>query len=306
MLTKARIIDYIGLLFLSGIWGSSFLFIKISIETIHPTLVTFSRLLIASIFLVMYLKIVKKQKLFIKGQTRKILAIALMGNVIPFNLVSLSEVNLDSVIAATLIGTMPLFTFLIAHFLNYGEQLNKKVSLGLIFGFIGMVIVVFFNKDTPRELSNINLLSSCLVILAAMLYAYSANCVKSVSHMNPLQVATTSTIFATIISLPVFIISINFSYSSMGYELYDVSLASLFACVFLGVICTGFAGVIFFSLIKKQSAGFASQSNFFIPCFGLFWSYIFLNETINVSLIIGLILIVFGVVYVHFGRQEYS
>jgi drug/metabolite transporter (DMT)-like permease len=306
MLTKVRIIDYIGLILLSGIWGSSFLFIKISIETIHPTLLTFSRLLIASFFLVIYLKLIKKQKLFVKGPMNKIVIIALLGNVIPFNLISWSETKIDSVIAATLIGTMPFFTFLIAHILNYGEQLNKKISLGLFFGFIGMVIVVFFNKEEHSEISDINFFSSCLVISAAIFYAYSANCVKKINHMNPLQVATMSTIFATMISLPIFIVSINFSYSSMGYEFYNISLTSFLACVFLGIICTGFAGVVFFSLIKKQSAGFASQSNFFIPCFGLFWSYLFLNETINHSLILGLILIVFGVVYVHFGRQEYS
>ena len=306
MLTKARVIDYIGLLLLSGIWGSSFLFIKISIETIHPTLVTLSRLLIASFFLIIYLKLIKKQKLYVKGPFNKIILIALMGNVIPFNLISWSETQIDSVIAATLIGTMPFFTFLIAHIFNYGERLNKKISTGLFFGFIGMFTVVFFNRDTQNELSNISFFSSCLVILAAIFYAYSANCVKKINHMNPLQVATTSTIIATMISLPLFITSINFSLSSMGYEFYSISLKSFLACVFLGIVCTGFAGVVFFNLIKKQSAGFASQSNFFIPCFGLFWSYLFLNETINLSLILGLILIVFGVVYVHFGRKGYS
>ena len=128
MLSKVRVIDYIGLFLLSGIWGSSFLFIKISVETIHPTLVTFSRLLIASIFLVIYLKTIKKQKLLIKGQISKIIIIAILGNVLPFNLISWSETKIDSVIAATLIGTMPLFTFLIAHFLNYDEK-NQIFSI---------------------------------------------------------------------------------------------------------------------------------------------------------------------------------
>ena len=304
MLSKVRVIDYIGLFLLSGIWGSSFLFIKISVETIHPTLVTFSRLLIASIFLVIYLKTIKKQKLLIKGQISKIIIIAILGNVLPFNLISWSETKIDSVIAATLIGTMPLFTFLIAHFLNYDEKINKKILLGLLLGFIGMIVVIFYNKKTSSDFSDINLLSSFLIILAALFYAFSANCVKTVAHMNSLQVATTSTILATIISLPVFVISFSFSYSSMEYDFFNISYKSFLSCVFLGIICTGFAVVIFFSLIKKQSAGFASQSNFFIPCFGLLWSYLFLNETINISLVLGLILIVLGVLSVHFGRKK--
>ena len=61
MTINTRVTNYAGLLFLSAIWGSSFLFIKLSIETIHPSFLTFLRLLIASFFLYVYLKIVKKK-----------------------------------------------------------------------------------------------------------------------------------------------------------------------------------------------------------------------------------------------------
>ena len=62
----------------------------------------------------------------------------------------------------------------------------------------------------------------------------------------------------------------------------------------LGLICTAFAIFIFFSLIEKQSAVFASQSNYLIPCFGSLWSVIFLNEILTLNMFFGLILIVFS------------
>ena len=62
----------------------------------------------------------------------------------------------------------------------------------------------------------------------------------------------------------------------------------------MGIVCTGFAILIFFNLIKIKSAVFASQSNFLIPCFGSLWGYIFLDENLTENMIYGLLLIVIG------------
>ena len=71
----------------------------------------------------------------------------------------------------------------------------------------------------------------------------------------------------------------------------------------LGVFCTATAIIVFFYLIKKKGAVFASQSNFLIPCFGILWSYLFLNEDINNQIIVGLTIILFGLYFVHRGRN---
>ena len=56
----------------------------------------------------------------------------------------------------------------------------------------------------------------------------------------------------------------------------------------LGILCTGLAIWVFFKLIEKESAVFASQSNYLIPCFGFLWSFLFLDERLTLNLFVGL------------------
>ena len=304
MINSSKTLDYTGLFILSAIWGSSFLFIKFAIETIHPSLLTFLRLLTASFFLYIYLKIVKKQSLSFSGEKKDIILIALLGNVIPFNLISWSETRIDSVNVAILIGTMPMFTFIISHYIYKVEKINRAIVLGLLIGFIGMVVLIDENNSNLPNSFNLSSLPNLMVIFAAIFYALAANCVKSVTHMNSLQLATSSSILATVIALPVCLVLMRVNYINHEYIISNISLKSIYSCLVLGIVCTGLAILIFFNLIKRQSAGFASQSNFFIPCFGVLWSFLFLDERLSILLIISLILIVAGVAFVHVGRKK--
>ena len=64
-------------------------------------------------FLFFFCDFSKLRKLLINNK-KDLIIIAIFGNVIPFNLISYSEMFVDSVVASSLIGTMPLFTFIIA------------------------------------------------------------------------------------------------------------------------------------------------------------------------------------------------
>ena len=304
MTIKTKVANYAGLLFLSAIWGSSFLFIKLSIETIHPSFLTFLRLLIASFFLYLYLKIVKKKILSFNKNFKYLLLIALFGNVIPFNLISWCEIKVDSVIVAILIGTMPFFTFLISHYFFKFEKINLAIVIGLILGFLGMSLIVKESGYEDITSENLNYYLNIVIIFSAMCYAFAANCVNKIKNVESIEIATTTTVIATVISLPIYFLLINYPLTNLGYSMQSTSFKSLISCFFLGFMCTGVAILVFFNLIKKESPGFASQSNFFIPCFGLLWSYLFLNENINLSIMVNLVLIVAGVLFVHRGRRQ--
>ena len=102
---------------------------------------TFYRLFVASLFLICFCK-----KGFLKGifaNNKKLLfGVAIFGNVLPFNLISLSEIYVESIVAASLIGTMPLFTYIIAYFVSKNKNLDFISIIGLLFGFIGMLIFI--------------------------------------------------------------------------------------------------------------------------------------------------------------------
>ena len=156
-------LSYFGLFLLSAIWGSSFIFIKLSVDSIHPILLTSYRLIIASLILLFFCNLTKIKKLF-KNNKKDLIVIALFGNVLPFNLISWSQLYVDSLIASTLIGTMPLFTLLISlHF--FKQKFKIQTINGLVVGFIGMII---FLKPTPQSIVDNNLFFSLLIILSSI------------------------------------------------------------------------------------------------------------------------------------------
>ena len=282
-------LNYIGLFLLSAIWGSSFIFIKLSVDSIHPILLTSYRLIIASAILLFFCNLIKIKKLF-KNNKKDIIIIALFGNVLPFNLISWSQLYVDSLVASTLIGTMPLFTLLIS--LSFFKNKFKIQTInGLVVGFIGVII---FLKPNHQSITDNNLFFSLLIIFSSMLYAFSANWVKTVKESSPFELACSSIGVAAFFTIPlsIFLFFINDNQASI--LLSNITLKSFISASFLGILCTGLAISIFFKLIESQSAVFASQSNYLIPCFGFLWSYIFLEEVFTFNLIAGFVLIVIG------------
>ena len=251
---------------------------------------TFYRLFVASLFLIFFCK-----KGFLKGifaNNKKLLfGVAIFGNVLPFNLISLSEIYVESIVAASLIGTMPLFTYIIAYFISKNKSLDFISIIGLLFGFIGMLI---FINPFGISLESVAFNFSLLIILSAFFYGLSANFVKKIQDNSPIEIAAFTTILAMLLAFPIFILNFISLNNFEKQLLLNISFDSFLSATVLGIVCTGFAILIFFNLIKIKSAVFASQSNFLIPCFGSLWGYIFLDENLTENMIYGLLLIVIG------------
>ena len=251
---------------------------------------TFYRLFVASLFLICFCK-----KGFLKGifaNNKKLLfGVAIFGNVLPFNLISLSEIYVESIVAASLIGTMPLFTYIIAYFISKNKSLDFISIIGLLFGFIGMLI---FINPFGISLESVAFSFSLLIILSAFFYGLSANFVKEIQDNSPIEIAAFTTILAMLLAFPIFILNFISLNNFEKQLLFNISFESFLSATVLGIVCTGFAILIFFNLIKIKSAVFASQSNFLIPCFGSLWGYIFLDENLTENMIYGLLLIVIG------------
>jgi drug/metabolite transporter (DMT)-like permease len=211
--------------------------------------------------------------------------------VIPFNLISFSEIYVDSVIASTLIGTMPMFTFLFSIYIFKKIQFTYLRFIGLLIGFLGMGV---FIGPSNFQVSQDKTIFYFLITLSSICYAFSANVVKRVKDSSPSDVAITSTVLAAIICLIHVSLEVIFLESFNLNNLSAISVKSFVSATILGLVCTAFAIFIFFSLINKESAVFASQSNYLIPCFGSLWGILFLNEIITSNMFIGLLLIVFS------------
>ncbi len=127
---------------LAWLWGSSFLAIGIGVETISPISLVAGRLALGALVLTLVLVITRND--FRLGYSGWILAsvVGLTGNVIPFLLISYAEVQVDTGIAALIMGIAPVITLCMAPIVHADERLTGSKVLGGLIGFTGIVYLL--------------------------------------------------------------------------------------------------------------------------------------------------------------------
>ena len=263
--------------------------IKISVNSTNPITVASLRLIIGSIFLFTYYKFKGlKGDLSIKI-ILFIFLIGLIGNFIPFSLISWSEQYIQSNTAGLLLSVAPIFTLFLSYFFIKEDKFSLRKFISIFIGFIGVIFI--FGFDTLFYVSTKqsgNFFPKLAIIIAALGYVVSAILAYKVKHINTITLTTFVTISAAFISFPFMIIAEFNSSSSFNFN----SLLSLF---YLGLFPTAIAFVLRFHLISKAGPVFLSYVAYLIPIFAIFWGYIFLKETISQDTLIGIILILIGV-----------
>ena len=267
------------LIFLGAIWGSAFIFIKVAAPEFGAVGLVQARLIIASlIFLPILLR--KKYLLLLNPIWKHSLILAISNNAIPFTLFSLASFESESNMLAILNATTAFNTMIIAYFwLN--ETVTLKQFIGLIMGFIGVVILV--NPDS----SSTSLISAILCLMGAACYSFSTVFIqKNSAKTNKLVLIGWSIIFSVFLMIPM-----TLFYLPSAVPSFDAFLSVLW----LGGVSTGLAFLGYVRLIEKIGAVKTSTVAYFLPVFGIIWGYIFLEEKITTSIVIGCITILFGV-----------
>ncbi|MDT0605233.1 DMT family transporter [Thalassotalea castellviae] len=267
---------------LAAIWGASFLFMKIGGPEFGPILFMAMRTFVASLLLVSLLAYKKQIRLLFQQKTA-IFIVGLLNTAIPFSLFGWATLTLSAGSTSVLNATTPMFGAIVA-VIWLKDTFNNSTILGLLIGFIGVYFLMFEKLNMPN--SEV-ILPVFAVMLASLFYGISANFTKKyLSKVKPLVLATGSQISASLVLVP---ISLFFIPDTMP------SIAAINAVVVLGIVCTGFAYIIFFRLISALGPTKAISVTYLIPTFGLLWGWIFLQENISMMMLFGCSLILFGV-----------
>ena len=273
-------IRYWGLLILLGaIWGSAFIFIKVAAPEFGAIPLVQARLIIASLIFVPIL-LRKKYLLLLKPIWKHSLLLAITNNAIPFTMFSLASFGSESNMLAILNATTAFNTMIIAYFW-LKEDVSFKQLTGLILGFIGVIILV------NPESSSTSVLSAIFCLMGAACYSFSTVFIqKNSAKTNKLVLIGWSIIFSTFLMIPMTLLYLPDNLPSA-----DAFLSVLW----LGGVSTGLAFLGYVRLIEKIGAVKTSTVAYFLPIFGIIWGYIFLDEIITPSIIIGCLTILVGV-----------
>ena len=274
--------DYIELLILSAIWGSSFLFLRIDSPEFGPIFLIEMRVASGLIVLLpICLLLGKIQEL--KENWKMIFILSLSNMTIPFCLFAYSALNMGAGILSIINATVPFFTAIIA-FLVYQQRMTRYGLIGLMVGFMGVAVLVF----DPSESSGVtNDLAIPSALFACVLYGVALNIVShKLQGVSGISITTGALFFSTLVLIPFAVIE-RPEVMPQGSVWFSV--------LALGVVCTGFGYILFYRLIARIGSQQAIMTTYLIPIFSILWGNLFLAESITLFMIFGGMLVLMGV-----------
>lgn len=282
--------DYLMLVVLAGIWGASFVFIKIAVHDIPPVAMVFLRTLSAALALAGYVGFTHVSWRQVARMWKQGLVIAVLNAALPYVLIASGEQYIDSSLAGILNATAPLWTALLAPLFAEAERIHIRQGIGLVFGFAGVVILA----HPTGSLLNSSFLGVLAVIGATLAYAIATHFSKRAFQEVPPQVpAFLQCAGAALLLSPLLLVSRPHHMPSLG---------ALASTVWLGVGATGVAMVLSFRLIQRVGAGRTIVVTYLIPPMALLWGAAFLHERPSPAVFLALGLILGGVFFITAGR----
>jgi drug/metabolite transporter (DMT)-like permease len=273
--------DVFDFVLLAAIWGGSFLFMKIA----GPEFGVISSMAVrtgvaALVLLPLILARGLGEQLRIHWQ--KTLGIGVLNSGLPFVLFAFATLHLTAGFTAILNSSVPFWSALIA-WLWLGDKPRRLQVLGLVIAFAGVVMLVWGKVDLKPGGAGWAILA-CL--LATLLYGLSANITKRVfAGVNPLVSASGSQVGAALCLIPLALLNLP--------EKNPSAIAWASALV-LAVVCTAFAYILYFRLMRNLGPTRATAVTFLIPVFGMLWGVLFLGEVVSTRMILATLVILVG------------
>jgi drug/metabolite transporter (DMT)-like permease len=284
--------DYLLLLAIGAIWGSSFLLIKVAVATIPPITVATGRIGIGAIVLALMVGARGRTWPRDKRSWLLLLVMGMIGNAIPFSLINWGETHIDSGLTAILMSTVPLATIMLAPAFVRDEPVTPGKLLGVAFGMAGVAVLI-----GPGVLMGAHgdLLGEIAITGAALCYAVNGLVARQLPQMPVEVISAGCLLSATLAVLPVSLF-VDQPWQSAP------STLSLAALALLGVLNTAGGYLLLFRLVVRAGAGFASLNNFLVPLFGVMWGVMLLDERPSPRAFAGLVLIFAGLAAVRLWR----
>ncbi len=212
------------------------------------------------------------------------LLFGLVGNLLPFYLISRGQKEVSSGIAGLIMAIVPLATMVLAHYFVAGENLNRFKVIGFILGISGVAIILWPSIIGGHS----DLFSSLLILLAALCYALNAILVHRLPSLDPLVTGSGVMIISSLLVVPFWLIS-----ESPLQQNY--SLTALISVIWLGIGPTAIATLMLFSLIATTGPTFVSYTNYVIPVVAYFAGALILDEALEWRSLGALLLIIIGI-----------
>jgi len=284
---KPKLVDYLLLTLLSLIWASAFFNIKIATFSFGPITIAFLRVFFGAIpvLLLCFYKNIKIEAF--SKDWHWFAMIGFINLVAPFFLIAYGIKSVQSNLAAILMSTTPLSSTILGHFYTKNEKFNFIKTFGILIGFSGIIYLFSDNLLIDEN----NFVSALLILLGSTCYVIGGVLTLKISKKRNENVTGSILIWAVLILIPLTI------FLEEPWKL-NPRLDSTISVIYLGLVSTGLAWLLRFRILVNNGLIFQSQVSYLIPIFGIFLSYIFLNELITTKVLISLTAVCVGIYFV--------
>ncbi|MCD4795528.1 MAG: DMT family transporter [Bacteroidales bacterium] len=280
--------QWVLLIFVSFVWGLSFILMKRGLESYNEIQVGSFRIFFASIFLLPFL--FKRLKKFKRKDLKYILIIGFIGNLFPAILFAKAQTEVNSSLAGMLNTSFPIIVLIIGS-LFFGLKAKRHEIVGILLGLLGSVGIVLAGTS---NLSGSNNLYALFILLAVIFYSISINVIK---YKLPDLDGISITIFSFVIIGPVAGLFLFFTDFGPALATPDY-LENLFYIALLALGGSAVSVTLFYLLMDYVDVIFASLSTYIIPLFAILWGLLD-GETISLIQILFLGVIFMGVFLVN-------
>jgi drug/metabolite transporter (DMT)-like permease len=296
MTTQPGRILWLLFLALGFMWGSSYLFIKLAVDDFGTFTLVALRLLVGAILLWAVVRFSHQELPREPRIYGHLFVMGLANIVVPFALITWAEQSVDSSLAAILTAPVPLFVIVIAPFFLHDEPIRVNGVVGLLVGFIGVVIL------TSRDLTigDSDLRGEIALLGAAFSYAVGAVYARrNMRGVAPLIPAVFQVSFALVVAGAIALLT---------EQPWDArpDAEAIFSILWLGILGSGLAYLVVFRLFAAWGATRTTMVAYEIPVWGIVLGYLVLNEPVDIRLLIGTALVVGGVALVNspYGQRR--
>lgn len=292
-MNKKRVLPYLAICFVMVIWGISFLSIKVTVNVLGAMSLAFSRFAIASVLLMIFLKIREPKTRLMKKDFPRMGISAIVGISFYFFLENNGVKMTTASTASIIIATIPIFTIL-ADYIFRGNRITLPKVLGVLFSFAGVYLIV--GNSGKLDFSSRYFTGNMLMFGAALSWVLYSMLTKPLEkNYSGLATTTYQTVIATIAILPFTFFEHN--------QWSGVNMIIIANILFLGILCSALGYFLYIYSIRELGIDLVSIFINLIPVITIICSYFVLDEKITPIQLVGGGIIIFAVYMVDLSNR---
>ncbi len=265
------ILDVSTLLFLGAIWGGAFPMMRVATAEFGPFALVGLRVSIGALVLLPILFRTESRRI-LRERKWAFFFVGLTSSGASFPLFAYATLNLGAGIGSVFTGLTPLFTSLVA-WLWLRERLSPRQIGGIFVAWFGVILLSALHQKGGFSYERLSVLPILAALGATFLYGIGANLAKvHLAGVSASLISAGALASSALIDLP------------FAWTYWPETAPSLISWVFvflLGAVCTAAAYLLYFRLVERIGVQRAIAVTFLVPPFGLFWGWLFLNESLS-------------------------